>query len=406
MLSESVFVARQPILDRQQRLFAYELLCRASIDAESCLTPHDQASARVITNAVTAIGLDVLTKGHPAFINVTRRLLLDGVVSAIPPECVVVELLEDIEADAEVVAACRELKQAGYAIALDDFLLNERTADLVPLADYIKVDFLASDRPMRDAVARLQTNGRPALLAEKIETAEAFEAAIDEGYAYFQGFFLGRPATKGARSAPAINHAALKLMAAVNDPRLSISQLENLLKHDAALCYRLLRAVNSARFSLRTRVYSVRDALILLGRDTVRHWVSVLVLADLRGQASEEMVTWASVRARFCELTSAHAADRHQFDESFLLGMCSVLDSLLGCSMSDLLAQLPLSDGSKAALLGQDNANRQLLDCIVTYERGEWTRCFALASGLGIDPAVLPQLYAEALRWAHTIDPV
>ena len=401
-----MFVARQPILDRRKGLFAYELLCRASLDADSCLASSDQASARVFTNAITTIGLDALTHGRRAFVNVTRRLLLDGMVTAIPPSCIVVELLEDIEADADVLEACRELKRQGYALALDDFALSDRTAELVPLADFIKVDFLGSDAQQRQAIVEATRDGHPALLAEKVETLEVFEAARDAGYQYFQGFFLGKPVTEQARDVPKGRMAALSLVAALSDHNLSAVQLESALKHDASLCYRLLRAANSAGVARHGQIHTVRDALVLLGRETVRRWVAVLVLADLGGHGSEDLAAWATVRARFCELVASQARDRGRFSESFLMGMCSLLDVLLGCSMSDVLSHLPLDEASKDALLGHPSAKRDLLECVIAYERGQWTRCLALASDLGIDPDILPQQYAAALRWARSVDPV
>ena len=179
-----VFVARQPILDRAQRVFGYELLFRSSVQAETAAgAASEQASARVITDAVLSFGLDTLTQGRPAFINVTRSLLLDGMPAALPPDRVVLELLEEIEADDDVLAACRELRRAGYAIALDDFVLNDRTAGLVPFADYIKVDCLAQTDPAaRREILALRRQGRPALLAEKIETVHEFEHAMKDGF--------------------------------------------------------------------------------------------------------------------------------------------------------------------------------------------------------------------------------
>src|SRR5262245_56603806 len=197
---DQVFVARQPILDRSRRVYAYELLFRPSIVAESAESSSERASARVITDAVLAFGLNTLTQGKPAFINVTRRLLLDGIPAALPPTRVVIELLEDIEADEDVVTACRDLRRAGYAIALDDFSLNERTAGLLPIADFVKVDCLSNAPAIRQ---RLSSPGpQAALLAEKIETMAQFEEAMRLGFTYFQGFFFGRPVTQGAREVP------------------------------------------------------------------------------------------------------------------------------------------------------------------------------------------------------------
>jgi c-di-GMP-related signal transduction protein len=395
-----VFVARQPILDRARRVFAYELLFRPSVLAEHSGAADEYASARVITDAVLAFGLDTLTHGRPAFINITRRLLLDGLPAALPPKRVVVELLEDIEADEEVLAACRKLRSAGYSIALDDFVLNERTAALIPLADFIKVDFLAAPTPeARERIAATRERGSPALLAEKIETAEQFEEGVREGFTYFQGFFFGRPITQGARDIPGDRLGHFRLLRALNDPELTVVQLENLIKHDVALCYRVLRTVNSAGFAQRGSVDSIRQALVLLGIDTVRHWASLWVLAGLSEGAHPELIVMCTVRARCCELLARRSGDGSS--DGFLLGMCSLLDVILDRPMEAVVEQLPLSGATAAALRGEDNANRRILDCAIAYERGQWDRCLYLAGRAGLDPAGLPVAHQEALKWVQ-----
>jgi EAL and modified HD-GYP domain-containing signal transduction protein len=397
-----VFVARQPILDRAQRVFGYELLFRSSVQAEtSAGAASEQASARVITDAVLSFGLDALTQGRPAFINVTRSLLLDGMPAALPPHRVVLELLEGIEADEDVLAACRELRQAGYAIALDDFVLNDRTAGLVPLADYIKVDCLAQPDPAaRREILALKRGGRPALVAEKIETVHEFERAMQEGFEYFQGFFFGRPVTSGARQIPGDQIGHLRLLHALQNRDLTIDSLEHLIKHDTSLCYRVLRTVNSAGYAQHRTVQSIRQALVLLGVDTVRRWTSLWVLAGLSHGAQQELVVMSTVRARYCELLAGSTGGDEAASLGFLLGMCSMLDAILERPIECVLAELSLPDPAAAALRGEDNGCRRLLDCAVAYERGEWDRSLHLARRAGLDPPTLPIAHKDALRWA------
>lgn len=296
-LTTSSFVARQPIVDRHRQLFGYELLCRPSLEATSCLAPYEQASARVMVTAFSDIGLQVLTGGKPAFVNVTRQLLVDGAPLALPAASVVVELLEDIQADPEVLTACAGLRDAGFQIALDDFALTEANADLIPLADFIKVDVLATSDADR---ARLLDRvwSRPVkLLAEKVETQEVFDRAAREGFHYFQGYFFGRPVTQQARSISSQQVGTLQLLHAVQDPELSIDVLEMRIKQNSTMAYRVLRAVNGAGVGLRKEVRTMREALVLLGRQTIRRWVAVLALADLGGAGKDALVTWSTVRA-------------------------------------------------------------------------------------------------------------
>jgi EAL and modified HD-GYP domain-containing signal transduction protein len=396
-----VFIARQPILDRVQHVYAYELLFRDSAEADSSGTQSEHASAKVITDAVLAFGLERLTRGRPAFINVTRNLLLEGIPSVLRPDRVVIELLEDIEGDEEVLRACRALRRAGYSIALDDFMLTDRTEPLVPLANFMKIDWLAGG----DTISRRRTLGVAtahglSLLAEKIETVEQYEAARGEGFGYFQGYFFGRPITRGAQRVPSDQIGYFRLLRALHDPNLSVQKIETLVQHDASLCFRVLRTVNSASFGQAREIDSIQQALVLMGIDVVRRWVSLWVLAGLNERAHPEIVDMASVRARCCELLAAQQTGADAAPGGFLLGMCSLLDSILAQPMESLLEQLPLPESTRAALRGDDTPSRRLLDCVIAYERGEWDRCLDLARRAGIDRDALVTAHKEAIRWS------
>jgi len=401
--SGQVFVARLPILNRERRVYGYELLFRASAVAEAGAAALDYTAARVISDALLSIGLETLTAGRRAFVGVSRRLLLDGMPSVLPPERVVLELGSDIEADREVIEACQALRNAGYQIAVDDFVPTEWTADLVPLANFLKVDFLTTDVDVRKGVEQCRVNGSPILIAKSIETMDAFDQAVREGYTYFQGFFFGRPVVAEGREVPGQQMANLRLLRALHVPDLSVYQLEELIKHDASLCYRILRTVNSAAYMLQVPVQSIRQALVLLGRDTVRRWASLWSLAGLDEQGHSELVVMATVRARCCELLGATLGGEDAASEGFLIGMCSLLDAILGRPMKAVLADLPLAEETEAALLGEDNATRRMLDCVIAYEHGEWERAEQLARRAKIDPAVLPKAFANALRWSREI---
>jgi c-di-GMP-related signal transduction protein len=398
-----VFVARLPILNRERRVFGYELLFRPSATGSESGAALDFASARVISDALLAIGLDTLTDGRRAFVGVSRRLLLDGIPSVLPPERVVLQLAADIEADNEVVEACKKLRDAGYQLAVDDFVLTGWTADLMPIAHYLKVDFQRTDQDARKGIEKARVNGSPMLIAKSIETTDAFDQAMEEGYTLFQGFFFGQATVTQGREVPGHQLANLHLLRALHVPDLSVMDLENLIKHDASLCYRILRTVNSAAYMLQVPVQSIRQALVLLGRDTVRRWASLWSLAGLNEGAHSELVVMATVRARCCELLAASTGGEDAGAEGFLVGMCSLLDVILHRPMQAVLADLPLAEETEAALLGADNDTRRLLDCVIAYEKGDWATCEQLAARAKINSALLPKSYADALRWSREI---
>jgi EAL and modified HD-GYP domain-containing signal transduction protein len=398
-----VCVARQPILDRDRKVFGYDLSFQALPGAAADPATADYATARVISDGLLAIGLDNLIDGRKAFVNVGRHLLLEGIPEILPPNRVVIELSADVEADADVLAACRQLREAGYSLAVDDFVLNEWTADLVPLANFLKIDFAAVDGEAQTQIAAERGAKAATLIAKKVETLDTFERASREGYTYFQGFFFGRPLILQGRDVPGHKLAHLRLLQALNDPDLSVHQLENLIKHDAALCYRILRTVNSAAFALQTTVHSIREALVLLGRDTVRRWASLWALAGLNESAHGELIVMSTTRARCCELLGASLGGEEAASEGFLVGMCSLLDAILGRPMEAILSDLPLADETRAALLGEDNPTRRLLDCAIAYERGEWDRCAEVSQRAGVKLTSLPVAFADALRWSREL---
>lgn len=404
--SGQVFVARQPILDKTRRLFGYELLFRPSSSepAAPANSAPDFSTAKIISDGLLTIGLDTLTDRRRAFVRIGRRLLLDGIPAILPANRVVLELGTDIEADKDVVTVCQQLRKNGYSIAIDDFVLTEWTADLVPLADYLKVDFLAvSDPRIRAKSIARNAPGGPVLIAKRIETVEMFDLAVREGFHLFQGYFFGRPVIKQARELPGSQLGHLRLVQALNNPDLSVHQIEDLIKHDASLCYRILRTVNSAATALYSPVQSIRQALVSLGRDTIRRWASLWALAGLNDRANSELVVMSTVRARCCELLGTAMRSESAAAEGFLVGMCSLLDAILERPMSTILPELPLNAETQAALRGEDNPRRRMLDLVIAYERGEWDRCVQLATEAGIDPELMPPIYADAIKWANQV---
>jgi EAL and modified HD-GYP domain-containing signal transduction protein len=394
-----VCVTRHPILDRTRTVFGYDLRFQA-LSKDDAPRTADDGTARMISEGLLAIGLDTLIDGRKAFVNVGRHLLLEGIPSVLPANRVVIELSADIEADAEVIDACRQLKDSGYALAIDNFALNEWTADLVPLASYLKVD-----------LAALAGSNRPAgmsfpvpCIAKGVETLDAFERASKDGCQYFQGFFFGRPLMLQGKGVPGQKMANLRLLHALNNPDLSVHHLEELIKHDAALCYRILRTVNSAAYATQRNVniQTIREALVLLGRDTVRRWASLWALGGLNESAHSELIVMSTVRARACELLGSRWGD-DAAAEGFLAGMCSLLDAVLERPMEAVLADLPFDGHARAALMGNDNAIRRMLDSVIAYEKGELVQCAAIAERDRLALSAIAAAFADALKWSREL---
>ena len=296
------------------------------------------------------LGLDVLTDGRRAFINCTRDILLKDYITLLPSEQAVVEILESVPADDLVIAACHRLKESGYTIALDDFGINDPREALSDVADIIKVDLRATSAA--DAAAMVKRYGpwRCRMLAEKVETREEFIAAKKAGFLYFQGYFFRRPETLTAHEIPANQLNYLRMLTAVSQAELDVREIENLVKGEASLCYRLLRYLNSAAFGFANEIHSVRHALAILGEREVRRWIRLVATLGAGQGKSSELVLSAMVRARFCELVSPKIP--HGDSDLFLMGMLSMMDVILEIPMSQVLDNVPIDQESKSVLLG------------------------------------------------------
>lgn len=396
---KSVTVARQPILDQTGQIFGYELLYRAESDSAAA---NDLEGARVLTDAVLGVGLDALTNGLRAFVSLTHHLLADGAATLLPPDKTVLELQGGMAIDDQVVDTCKRLQGDGYALALDAYRAGSAADALLPYVQYVKVDSKQhSTAEMRMTAMRLRPRAVK-LIAEGVETAQAAELARAAGYHYFQGFYFCRPTTFARSPLPARRLAYMNLLTALNKPNLSLDEVENLVKHDVSLSYRVLRSVNSAAFGLGQEVTSIRRALVLLGVAQIRKWASVWTLAGLSDGGTPEAVSVALVRARCCELAGEQT--RHPDAGSFfLLGLCSLLDVILQRPMADALSDMPLAASIRDAILGTSNDTRVVLDTIVAYEQGEWEKAKAGAAAIGLRDDALSTIYADALRWAREL---
>jgi c-di-GMP-related signal transduction protein len=399
---DTVFVARQPILDRSERVFGYELLYRAAATDTSCVAATELAAARVLTDACLTMGLETLTMGLPAFVNLSRPLLLSCAGTLLPPPATVLELIESMEIDQEVIEACRSLHGMGYALALDDFTPGSPAEKLLPYVKFVKVDVLATSPTTRsELVKRFHPLGVK-LVAEKVETAAVAKDVRSAGYDLVQGYFFCKPATISSRTVPARRLAYLELLAALNRPNLTVSKVEDLIKHDASLSYRVLRCVNSAAFGIQSQVHSIREAVVLLGLDQIRKWASIWAVAGANSGGTPELATLALLRGRCCELLGKETSAEHGA-ELFLLGLCSLLDAILGVPMDIAVAELPLSPIMRQALLGRRNGVRQILDAVISYERGAWDDAEASLKGAGMPIAALSAAYSDSLQWAREL---
>jgi len=393
------FVARQAILDRRQEVFGHELLFRSSLENRSQFLDATSASSKVISDSAFLMDLEVMTGGKKAFINATTEILVGEYATLLPKRITVLEILESVAPDAETIVACEELKRSGYELALDDFVWTPEWEPLVRLADYIKLDILASTSEQRTALIRRLAPKGIRFIAEKVETPAAFECAQQEGFELFQGYFFRRPQIIAQRDIPASKLHYVQLLAEINRPAFDIAKIEAVIKRDVAFSYKLLRCMNAASVGLRQPIKSVRQALVYLGEDEVRKWASLIAMAGIAADGPRILLLDSVTLARFCELLAQETGLARRDQELYLLGMLSMVDVILGRPLPEILGSLPVAKDVRDALLGNPNPLRDVYEYGLAYERGDWNTVAEQASVLGLNEQNIPELYRQAIEW-------
>ncbi len=399
-----IFVARQPIFTKQQKVYGYELLFRSNRDNYFDQTINqDFASSKTLVDSFLLFGINELTREKRAFINLTEENLLKDYISAVPNKDVVVELLETIEPTPQAVSICKKLKNQGYIIALDDFVFQEKFQPLIDIADIIKVDFVETKGEERRHIIRDVGAKHVKFLAEKVETLDEFHQAVDAGYSYFQGYFFCKPVILSRQDLPSSKLILLQLLKELVHPNLNMERVENIMKHDVSLSYKLLRFINSASFGFYNSIRSIRHAVNLVGLEEFKKWMSVIIMSQIGTDKPDELMQQAVIRAKFCEQVADQTPLLNRKSDAFLMGMFSLIDTLVGRPMEDVLVSLPLADEIKRALLGEPNEFRRILNLITNYERGLWAPAANISKRIDFPMSVVPQFYMDAVKWAGCI---
>ena len=407
-MMEEAFIGRQAILDQQQKVYAYEILFRSGLkNAFDPTLDGNVATQSVMVGAMLEFGLKKLVSDKKAFINFTEQNLLNRAPKLLPPENVVVEILENVQPTPEIVEAVRELKAEGYKIALDDFVLLPGYEPLIEMADIIKVDFRITTDPEERQKLREILPSHVRLLAEKIETEEEFHQAMAFGYVLFQGYFFCKPAILHQKKLTSNALSRMRLLKEINRQNVDFASMTNIISSDTNLVHKLLTYINSAGIGLLNHVSNLKQATVLLGASGVKRWVTLISLQTFSEDKPPELFTLSLLRAKFCELI-AEELKRPGLtqDAGFLIGMFSLLDVLLMLPMEEVLKEVALADDLNAALLGEDNDLRRILDLVIAYEKGDWDKVIACCEREHIPVDHLKPKYDAVLEWYNALQSV
>ena len=403
-----IYVARQPIFTLKQEVCAYELLYRSSNQNRFSHIDGNQATTDVI-NSFLEIGVDELSEGKPCFINFTEQLLEYAIPTYFQPNMIVVEVLETVKPTDKIIEICRKLKEQGYKIALDDFEMKcegKNFNELLKLADIIKVDIRQTSRSEQLNLLTSLKSFNLEFLAEKVETRDEYEQCLKDGYQYFQGYFFSKPIIHSTSDMPVVNHNLLIILKELSQFEPNINRITEIIEADLSLSYKLLKLINSPIIGRVYKIKSIKQAIVLLGLKELRKWIFLLSFRETvkkNNQVPDEAVKMCFTRAKASELIALNMGKGSESSSYFLVGMFSLIDTLMKQPIEKIMNQLPLEQDIKETILGHQTLYSDVYHLVVGMERAGWDEIDRLTEILGMEKQKLFQLYKEAMKWTKEV---
>jgi len=405
---KDVFLGRQPILDRRRNIVGYELLFRATDTHYADVENFSNADLFVVSHMLSNFGIREVLGRHLGFVNVTERLLMSDSLELLPVGKIVVEILETVKPSESSLRRCRELKDLGFTLALDDNLYHPDYEPFYDIVDIVKIDILQlSPERLTDTITLLGNRGLK-LLAEKVETVQQYRHCLELGFDLFQGYYFARPAVLNRKKVDASGIALLRLLGLVCRDA-EISEIEEAVKQNPNLSYNLLRLVNSVVIGMKERIRTLRHALTVLGMSQLKRWIQLALFAsDKQGEAGNPLLETAATRGRLMELLALRLRQRFQdrdcSDTAFMTGVLSLVDVLLETPMEEIADQLNLSEEVRLALLRREGPLGCLLLLAEKLETLDFGAVKRILAGFKCEMGLLLEAQLEAIAWTNGLD--
>lgn len=395
------FAARQPILDNKKSLFGYELLFRNSMDNAFPNVDEEKATSKMVEGLSLDFGLDRLSPGKLAFINFTKTSILDGHPSFLPPEQIVVEILETVQPSEQIFNCMQELHNKGYILALDDFIHSSKWERFYPLCQIIKVDCLdISDAQLEEITEIPKRHPHIRLLAEKVESNKVFNHYKRLGFTLFQGYFFSKPEVMRSISLSSSQALLSSLLNKVSNPDSDISEIVSLLELDPGLSFKLLRYAQSPVFQRQKKIDSIRQAVVMLGKTELERFVTLLFAAKFGEEKPSELIRLSLQRAKFCEFFAERTAHKDKLSSAFLVGMLSLLDAMLDADLATVIDTLPLSNDIKVALIRHQGWLSDCINLSKDFEQANWGKMLAGCNKYSVDYDDMLEAYDQSILWS------
>ncbi|MFA5243245.1 MAG: EAL domain-containing protein [Sulfuricella sp.] len=402
-MQNQAFIGRQPIVDLQQKIVGYELLFRHSADAsEAQITSDLEAGSKVLLNTFSNMDANWLLGDKLAFINIATPMLESDFLELLPAKRVVLELLKTVEATPELIARIQGLRHMGFRFALDDFDHRPSNADLLPLADYIKVNIRELGLDKTATLVRSLKNCNARLIAEKVETRTEFKFCKELGFHYFQGYYFAHPETLSAKI---INPAHATVLTLLNKVRNNedVKDIETGFKADVALSFKLLRYINSVGFGLSCEIQSIRHALAILGYKQLYRWLTLLLATAGNDSTPPALMKTAITRGRLTELLGQDYLEKSERDNLFIVGIFSLLDAMLEMPMNEIMEKLYLPEAICDALLTKQGMYGPFLALTIACEDADPGKIEAIAASMAMEPEKINKAHLDALAWVEQL---
>ncbi|CAK2806086.1 Cyclic di-GMP phosphodiesterase CdgJ [Vibrio crassostreae] len=400
----ATYVARQPILNRNKNTLGYELLFR---DGERNAYPahieSNRATYRLIVENFLSVGLNPSIPSSRCFINFPYQSLIRRLPLSLPKDKVVVEILETCQPTDELLEAVKELYQAGYMIALDDFTSTPEWERFLRYTHIVKLDIMQMGLDEACNLVRAHQGKKFNFLAERVENEQEFQQAKEAGFKFFQGYFFSKPEIIKTKYISPEQVIAMELFQEVCKPDVDFQRVESIVAKDVALSYKLLRFVNTMSPRLEVTISSFRQALVYLGQEKLKMFVSLAVASYVSDKKPKELYGLSLQRAQFCQRMSRYQAFEGHTEQAFMIGLFSLLDALLDLSLENLVEQLPLCKSIKVALLRREGPYGTLLALEESFEHADWQQIDEHCADLGLSVDQVKTELTEARRWSHTV---
>jgi EAL and modified HD-GYP domain-containing signal transduction protein len=395
------YAARQPILDADKNLYAYELLFRDSLNNVFPDIDGDEATSKMVEASQFNLGISEFTGNKPAFINFTLETINQGYPKMLSTDEVVVEILETVKPGKRLLSACKDLYQQGYTLALDDYKHQSVWAHFYPYISIIKVDLLdTSPEEINELKHAIKDFPNIKLLAEKVETHEQYQQAVAQGFELFQGYFFAKPEMVKSKNLSPSQMAMAELLYESSKPDLDLASITSVFERDVTLSYKLLRYVNSAIFMRQSEVSSIKQALVTLGSVELKRFIGLMFASSVNPEKPSELIKLSMARAKFCELVTPEIKAPLNTSIAFLIGLLSMIDAILDEKIEDVLAKLPLSDDIKKPLLTRKGVMAAVIKLAELIEQAQWDKTTLVMEKLGLNKEQVLKHYNEALAWA------